>query len=356
MIRKRSFSADADAGSMDDGVILTPLAVAGLLLRRWPLLLAVPLLTAAIAVIIAMALRDYTARSRFLPQASSADVGRLAGLAAQMGFVIGGDGAEGSPDFYVDLVSSGEVLRPALEREYHFARRPGSVDSLSGTYLDLAGIEGDTPEQRLRNGEDRLRNDVAASASVKSGVVTLRTSAKYPGLAEALNAAILERIAAFDRERRQASARAERTFVEARLEAAKRDLEAAESGLAAWLERNRRPDSPRLMIGLERLQRQVTLRQEVYAALAQAYEQARIEEVRNTPVITIVDRPDGSARPTRRLLVVALLGLLVGAVATTAFLIAGEYVARRSDSDDMQELRSVLKVRGQRASVGGAAP
>jgi uncharacterized protein involved in exopolysaccharide biosynthesis len=341
---------------MDDGVILTPLIIAGLLVRRWRMLVAVPLLTAVVAVAIALLLRDYTARSRFVPQSSSADVGRLAGLAAQMGFVIGGDGADESPDFYVDLVTSGEVLRPALTREYHFARETGSTDTIRGTYLDLAGIEGDTEEERLRNGEDALRDAVGASASVKSGVVTLRTTAAYPGLAEAVNAAILERVSEFDRERRQASARAERTFVEARLDAARTDLESAEAELAGWLERNRRPESPRLMIALERQQRQVTLRQEVYAALAQAYEQARIEEVRNTPVITIVDRPDGSARPTRRLPLVALIGLLAGTVATAGLLIAWEYFARRSESGDMQELRSVLRVRRQRAHIGGASP
>ena len=66
-----------------------------------------------------------------------------------------------------------------------FARRAGSSDTIAGTYLDLLKIKGDTPEERLQNGVDALRESVTASASMKSGVVTLRTTAPWPGLATA---------------------------------------------------------------------------------------------------------------------------------------------------------------------------
>jgi uncharacterized protein involved in exopolysaccharide biosynthesis len=338
-----------------EGSVITPFALARALLRRWQLVVALPVLTALVAAASALLFREYTARSRFVPQSARGDLGRLAGLAAQMGFSMGGDGPAESSDFYVDLVASGEVLRPAVLRELRFARRSGSADTLTGSWLDLLDIEGDTPDERVQNGIDALRENLSASPSVKSGVVSVRTTAPMPGLAEAINATILELLASFDRERRQAGAHAERMFVEQRLAAARQDLERAESALAGFLDRNRRAESPRLMIDLERLQRQVALRQQVYAALAQAYEQARIEEVRNTPVITIVDRPEGSARSRRGLVLVTGLGLLLGTVAALGLSFGLAWYEHRRDTPEVQELQQAFASLRRRAAAGSAS-
>ena len=337
-----------------DDLAVTPFVVADVILRRWPLVLFIPLLTAAAAVLFALVFRDFTARSRFVPQSGANEMARFAGLAAQIGIPVGMDATAASPDFYVELVVSGEVLGPAALRVHRFARETGSPDTLSGTYLDLLGIQGDSPQERLQNALDRLREDVSASASVKSGVVTLRTSAPWPGLAESLNAAILELLAGFDRERRQASARAERMFVEDRLDGARRDLEKAEAEAARFLDRNKRPESARLVMELERLQRQVALRQQLYAALAQAHEQARIEEVRNTPVITVVDRPDGSARGSHRLPLFAIVGLLLGGSLAAGLAVALEWLDRRVDSPEMTQLRETVRSMGRRRAAGSA--
>jgi uncharacterized protein involved in exopolysaccharide biosynthesis len=353
MIRPPRFPVSA-AGN-GDGVVMTPFAALGVLVRRWRLVVLVPAVCAVVAGAFTLMFREYSARSRFVPQAAGGDMARFAGIAAQMGFSMGGDGAAESPDFYVDLLSSGEILRDAVQKPQSFARRAGSTDTLAGTYLDLLKIKGDTPEERLQNGVDALRESVTASASMKSGVVTLRTTAPWPGLAEALNATILDLLSDFDRERRQAGAHAERVFVEDRLTMAKKDLESAESQMANFLDRNKRPESSRLMMEMERLQRLVGMRQTVYATLAQAYEQARIEEVRNTPVITIVDRPDGSARGKRSPVMFALLGLILGAAAACGLAFALDYLERRAASPEMQELRDALRTMRPSRAAGAAS-
>ena len=325
-----------------DDVVITPFALARGALERWRLAVALPLVAAAAAALSAIVFREYTARSRFVPQTARSDVSRLAGLAAQMGFAVGGGGPAESPDFYVDLVGSGEVLRPAVQRELRFAARPGG-DTLSGTWLDLLGIQGDSPEERVQNGIDALRVSLSAGASLKSGIVTLRTTAPTAGLAEAINLAILDLLATFDRERRQAGARAERVFVEDRLAGAKAELHDAEAALATFLDHNRRPDAPRLTMEMERLQRQVALRQQVYAALAQAHEQASLEEVRNTPVITIIDRPEGSARRGRGVLVLGGLGFLFGAALALGIIASLVWLEKRSDTPDALDPAHTLR-------------
>jgi uncharacterized protein involved in exopolysaccharide biosynthesis len=65
----------------------------------------------------------------------------------------------------------------------------------------------------------------------------------------------------------------------------------------------------------DRLVNNVTLRQQIYTSVAQAYEQARIDEVRDTPVITVVEAPllpaKPDPRPFFRMLVAGLLIALV---------------------------------------------
>jgi uncharacterized protein involved in exopolysaccharide biosynthesis len=336
MIRNAS---PANGGQRDDdGVMVSPADVIAVVMRHRVLVLAIPFITAGAALVFALLFREYTATSRFVPQSSSSELGRLAGIAAQIGVAVPQNDATQSPDFYVDLLASSEVLRPAVERDYRFAAEPGSADTITGSYLDLAGIDAPTAEQRVQAGIDELRDRAHAAASVKSGVITLKTTSPYPGLAEAVNASILELLSEFDRERRQAGARAEREFIEQRLDSARHDLERAENVLTAFLNRNARPESPRLAVEMERLQRQVMLRQQVYAGLAEAYEQTRIEEVRNTPVFTVIDRPDGSARGHRGLIITVLIGLIVGIVAAVGLIFILAWLDRRGASPGLREM------------------
>ncbi len=331
--------AEAPGG---DSVIVTPLRLVALLVRRWRLVVAVPFVTAAVACALTVLIGGYTARSRFAPQLSGGDLGAMAGLAASLRIPVAGGSAE-SIDFYVDLLSSSEILRDALVAEYRFHNSRKSSEITAGTLLDILEIEGDTEDERLQNGIDLLREQVVASANQRSGLITLETNAKWAELAEGLNRTVLDLLSRFDRDRRQGRAKAEREFVEGRLEAARLDLQNAEGTLAAFLDRNRRPyQSPRLTMELERRQRQVILKQQVYASLAQSYEEARIEEVRNTPIFTIVDHPEGSARGSKHVVLTAVLGLALGAVFAIGWIVAADYLTRQTGSQEYLELRSSL--------------
>jgi uncharacterized protein involved in exopolysaccharide biosynthesis len=57
------------------------------------------------------------------------------------------------------------------------------------------------------------------------------------------------------------------------------------------------------------------MEQQVFNSLAEAYEQAKLEEVRDTPVLTVVEAPTPPVRPdSRGVIKKALAGLLVGGV------------------------------------------
>jgi uncharacterized protein involved in exopolysaccharide biosynthesis len=96
-------------------------------------------------------------------------------------------------------------------------------------------------------------------------------------------------------------------FTEKRLADARSALRAAEDELQRFLQSNRRLDFPTLAFERERLEREMTLREDVVRSLAQRYEEARIREVRDTPVLTIIEQPRLAAQPDERHRAVVLL-------------------------------------------------
>ncbi len=71
--------------------------------------------------------------------------------------------------------------------------------------------------------------------------------------------------------------------------------------------------SPELTFEQARLQRDVAMLQQVFTTLTQSYEEARIREVRDTPVITVVESPRLPTMPgPRGRLRFGIMGLVLG--------------------------------------------
>jgi uncharacterized protein involved in exopolysaccharide biosynthesis len=90
----------------------------------------------------------------------------------------------------------------------------------------------------------------------------------------------------------------------------------------------------------------VDIRQAVVIALAQNYEQARIDEVRDIPVITIVEAPAVPALPDPRMLLLrGVLALVAGAVlgALLAFFPAFVRASRTDTAGELDEFRPLKR-------------
>ncbi len=269
--------------------------------------------------------RKFTAQAQLTPVGGGQQAaGRLSALAAQFG--VGGMLAGGgeSPDFLVDIVTSREMLMSLVDGTYKAtvpSRLPfglGTQEHRSGTLVELLELDNDptmlaaSREKALR----KLRKDIVAKSRLESGIVSVSVSANAPDLAEALLRDLLAQLESFNINRRQSQAGAERQFVEERLGSAKQEVAAAERNLATFLERNRSFEgSPALRFEYETLMREVSLRHDILRTLAQANEHARIEEVRSTPVYTVVSAPYRPALPDRRNGVLkVIVGLVFGSV------------------------------------------
>jgi len=144
-----------------------------------------------------------------------------------------------------------------------------------------------------------------------------------PSAAEGLEGLLIRAIKHFNVATRQLQARELRIFLEKRVADALQGLHESETNLRTFYESNRRfTDSPQLLFEESRMKRQVDLRQELFTTLSKELESARIDEVNDTPTITIIDSPFASSRPDGpSILILSILGFMLGICARGGWLV-----------------------------------
>jgi uncharacterized protein involved in exopolysaccharide biosynthesis len=253
--------------------------------------------------------RTYESTASFIPQSRKVP-SNLASVAAQLGVSVPGDNSV-PPQLYVSLLQSRELLEAMAETSFVAAGT-----STGRRLADVFKVRGKTPPLRLQNTVERLRKSINAAADQKTGMVSYTVASPDPAISQQLAGALLQGVERFNAQTRKSQASAERRFSEHRLSEVGEDLRHAENRLQEFMEANAVRTVPQLQMRQQRLQRDVDLQQQLYTQLAQAYEQAKLEEVRDTPVITLVDAPNLAAKPAPR----GLLTKTVAAVILAAFL------------------------------------
>ncbi|HEY2806500.1 MAG TPA: hypothetical protein VGI92_11655 [Gemmatimonadales bacterium] len=303
-------SENGAAGSI--GVIVV-------LLYRRSIVAAALLIAFVVGVVILVRHRTYTSSVSFLPVVGRSPGGNLAGIAASLGFNLGGSDVNQSPQFYADLVTTPTILMPIVEG-------PLSGDSIPQpvTLEALFKVKGSTVGERRDNAVEELQRHLHVTLKPRTGVVRVDATMDDPRQAHAVIVHVLDQLGTFNISSRQSQASAERRFTELRTAEAKQELRVAEDSLRQFERANRdRSTSPDLRFEEDRRQREVNLRQQIYTTLAEAYERARIDEVRDTPVLSVVEPPLVPAEPDHRGVILKVLGaLFAGSIAVTLFVIA----------------------------------
>lgn len=323
--------------------LLTPLV------RGWKLIVGTALGCATLAAILLLLQRPvYTAQTNFTPESSSSSgissslIG-LAGLAGQLG--LGGmTAATVSPEFFARLFHSREVLRSTLLTEFP---DPQSADGTQRPLLDLLEAKGSSPEERLQKGARLLEQATDASIDKPTGIVSLEVELHSAQLAAHVANRMLDLLNQFNLERRQSQSREQARFTGDRLKEAEEELRGAERAQLRFLQANRQyQGSPLLEFQAAQLERVVQLKQEVFLTLTKAHEEARIAEVRDTPVLTVIDSAVAPVKRTgpRRTLGTIVALIVGGALGVLlAYLASARARTRRAPSPDYLEFRAALE-------------
>jgi uncharacterized protein involved in exopolysaccharide biosynthesis len=267
-----------------------------------------------------------TERSKLSGLGQFADVAQLAGVNLP--------GSE-IARLYPSIVNSETVLQNVLETKYETKRFPTPVNLIE--YFQLN--EG-TPQKDLDEGLKRLRGLMTTSYETRTGIVTLTLDMREPQLsADVLNAVVAE-LDHFMRWKKITNASEQRKWIETRLKQVDQDLRNSEEQLKDFREKNRRVlDSPELLLQQQRLDRAVEINSTLFVELKKQYELAKIEEIKNIPIVNVLDparapvRKAGPKRATNTVLMFLLT--LVGA--------SGYFIVRQKYQGQISSILSALR-------------
>lgn len=286
-------------------------------LRRWRIAALAPMLGLVAAGLLALLIPPtYTATTRLMPEGGPRTQGSsgLAGFASQFGVSVPTP-SSASARLFADLLTSRTVLESTLAARVPTTarRRAGANDSMQ--VLQLLQVHGRSRQDSLASGVALLKRVIAVNVDVETNVLRLSVESREPETAAEIANRLVQALNDFNTKTRQSSARTKRQFVEGRVADADAELQHATNRIRDFLERNRQfESSPQLQFEYQQLQRQLAVAQEMYLTLRREYETARIEEVNDTPVLTVIDSAETPLHKTRpRLSIFLASGVVVGA-------------------------------------------
>jgi uncharacterized protein involved in exopolysaccharide biosynthesis len=299
--------------------------------------------------------REWTARAVLLPSddADGALPAQLSGLASSFGLQFPFGGA-GQSDLYPDILTSERLLGGLLSTS--FSWKEGAPPQ--PLVRILCPRDDDTYKTRRKAIRRLLEHVVTATKDAETGIVTLEITTKSPKLSADVANALVAALESYLIELRQEEGRKNRTFIDGRVADVTGELSRAEDRLAKFREANRRlGGSPELQLQEIRLQRDVMIQEQVFLELTKQKEIAEIEEVKNTPVLKVLDEavpPTRASRPMRVLMVAA--AFLLSAFGAASWVIARTSLRASPDLADALaplagDARRILRARPLRAKV-----
>src|SRR6266566_725278 len=307
------------------------------ILKRWRSAFGIPLFVTLVVIVVSLFVPNvYTARTTFVPEASSETnlPSGLAGLAGQLGINFGSEASQ-SPRFYAEVVKSRAILDRLLTATYANTLSP-ETPSDSTTLLTILRKGHRNRPDSLERAATRLASLMSVTVDAQTNIVTVKATLEDRQLAAAVLQRLVSYLNDFNTQTRQSQARERRKFTEQRVASVEQELRDAEEALKRFYQSNRSwQQSPQLVFEEGQLRRQVDLRQELYRTLRREYETARIQEVNDTPVITVIDlaiEPQRRSGPARRLW--ALAAFVFSGVFAVSWAFSAEALGRARRAED----------------------
>ena len=276
---------------------------------------------------------------------SNSGVSQAAGLAAQFGISLPSGQSE-QKWVYPEIIKSRTLAKAVLKEKFD-TNEFGPQKSLLQILTYGNGKPNFSLDTLVILGVGRLLSMIEVSEDLKTSIVTLKINALEPSLACDINKVLIERLDAHQQNYNKAKTSETKQFIEERIVDTEKELIAAEEDLKTFMDRNRRiENSPALLLERQRLEREVTVLTGVFTVLKQQLETTKIEEVKESDYVVILDSPEVPlkySKPKKGLLVIlaGFLGISLGVV--IAFIIEYFQNSKKEEKEKMIELKSLLR-------------
>jgi uncharacterized protein involved in exopolysaccharide biosynthesis len=324
------------------------------------------MITVAVSVTLIVALlipNRYTSTAILLPTANNDQISDLKDMAAgalgDLGLGTLKQANDQSSALYPQILTSRTIEEAILQRPCTFEYEGETKTMTMAEYLDQPNVD----LALLALGER-----IGVSLDRKTGVVYLSVTTKYPGLSAAVVHGFLDELNDYNVNKRQSKASANEHFIGKRLDQIKTELAAAEDSLLVFKRQNQNFETggdPTLQMELERRERTAALKTEEFALMTKQYELAKIDAVKDIPVVNILDSgavPIEKSWPHRSVyLISAFLFSLLGGIILSLWRDLsgkrrfGEQFERSIHSPELHFNRLEERIIGRMATLAGAS-
>lgn len=307
---------------------------------------------------------EFTSEVKMMPESREGGGmgGSLGGLAAQFGFggMSGGAQSEGIPvNLYPNITQSLPLMQKLMKEDINIPNQnttatletyltemqsPSAV-SLAGKYTIglpftiLGWVRGGSDEEiaqqeislgdeseisqivRMSNDQwkvvEALKNRITASMDDQSGIVTVSVNMPEAEVAAEVASKVVDFLREYITTYNTDKARRDLEFIENRYTESRNRFEESQEELARYRDENRGQLTELARVQVQRLQSEYDLAFNVYNAMAERREEARIKLQEDTPVVKVLEPaavPNNRSSPKRALVMVisVMLGGMLG--------------------------------------------
>ena len=303
------------------------------LAKHIKLIIVTPTIFCIFTIIYVLFIADptYVSKATFMSSGSSDNKSQMMGLASQFGIAmpIGNSSPKWS---YEEVIKSRTMAKSLLVHRFdtdEFGKQKELLQILTyGNEKTEFGID-----TLIIEGIESVTSMIEVTKTIS--LFELEISASEPQLSADIADAVMVELAGHQRDHNARKTKETRQFIEERLLDTKAELEKAEEALKLFRERNRSIfESPQLQLEQERLSRDVAVLIGVFTTLKQQLETAKIEEVKESDYVIILDTPyiplyPDKPKKKRMVILAGILGIGLGMI--LAFI--KEFVLNRDEEE-----------------------
>tara|TARA_B100000315_G_scaffold25556_1_gene22081 strand:- start:2321 stop:3409 length:1089 start_codon:yes stop_codon:yes gene_type:complete len=329
----------------EDTISLTDILL--VLAKQLKLLVITPLILGVITAfyVLFIAQPVFVSSAKIMSSSSGGgSTSQLRGLAAQFGVSVpmGDEGVE--QWVYPDIIKSRILARAMLQQKFNTVKY-GPQKSL----LQILTYGDEEPtvasETLIKLGVNSFLEMIGVEKDRVTTIYTITVSAFEPQFATDLCAVLIDELDEHQRKYKTAKVKETRLFIEGRIVEVQIELREAEEILKEFRDRNRQiQQSPTLLLAQQRLIREATVLTGVFTTLKQQLEMIKIEEVRESSVIQVIDPPEAPLfrnSPKRKRSV--LLSLFLGFGVAVAGAFVREY-ANKSNEEEKGKFQEIIEL------------
>ena len=289
-----------------------------ILVQQVRIVILTPTILCTVVIIYALFFteRYYTSTAKIMSSKNNKNNSGAMGIAAQFGINLP-LGQSNEIWVYPEILKSRAMARTILNRNFD-TKKFGSQKSLM--QIKTYGKNDRPTDMTIKESlaVDKFIKSIDIKEDRTTGIFSLSTSSFEPELAANIITALIQELDTHQKEHNKAIASKTRHFIDDRIITVEKDLRNAEESLRDFTISNRRiENSPLLLLEQERLSREVTVLTGVFTMLKQQLETAKIEEVKESNYVIIIDPPEIpviASGPNRRKMVIfsGFLGLFFG--------------------------------------------